>query len=89
MIDGVVKKYNRMSHTTIGLSPNQAINSSNEMFVRYNLFDKAQTGRKWPPLAVGDKVRIKLIKKTPPRDTTPSAAPTSLKYSRSRTGSIP
>jgi len=63
VVDDVVNKYNRQPHHTIGLSPNQATQPANEMFVRYNLFDKAKTNRKWPPLSVGDKVRIKLIKK--------------------------
>ena len=63
VIADVVDKYNRQPHTTIGLSPNQATKPGNEMFVRYNIFDKAKSGRKWPPLSVGDKVRMKLIKK--------------------------
>jgi len=60
----VVDKYNRSRHSTTELSPDEATDPRNEMFVRYNIFDKAKTDRKWPPLEEGDKVRIKKVRKT-------------------------
>jgi len=60
----VVDKYNRSRHSTTELSPDDATDPRNEMFVRYNIFDKAKTDRKWPPLKEGDSVRIKKVRQT-------------------------
>lgn len=61
-IDFVLNKYNNTQHQTTGLTPNQGRNPRNEMFVRYNLFNKAKTERKYPELKPNDSVRIMLVK---------------------------
>jgi len=60
----VVDKYNRSRHSTTELSPDEATDPRNEMFARHNIFDKAKTDRKWPPLKEGDRVRIKQVRNT-------------------------
>ena len=40
----------------------KARKSENELIVRYNIYDKSKTDRKYPELNVGDKVRVLLRK---------------------------
>ena len=44
------------------MTPKQARKKGNELMVRYNIYDKAKTDRKYPPLSIGDKVRVLLRK---------------------------
>ena len=60
----MVNKYNRTRHNTTDLSPEDATDPRNEMYVRYNLFDKAKNNRKWPPIEEGDYVRVRLVHQT-------------------------
>ena len=64
VLRAVVSKYNRTRHTTTDLSPEDATDPRNEMYVRYNLFDKAKNNRKWPPIKEGDWVRVRLVRQT-------------------------
>ena len=64
VIQAVVNKYNRTRHNTTDLSPEDATDPRNEMYVRYNLFDKAKNNRKWPPIEEGDYVRVRLVHQT-------------------------
>jgi len=61
-IEEIINKYNNTKHTTTRLSPNDAKKPDNELFVRYNIFSKAKTDRKYPELKPNDKVRVMLVK---------------------------
>ena len=61
-INEVVNKYNNTEQTTIKMTPTEAKKKGNEMMVRYNIYNKAKTDRKYPELKVGDKVRALLRK---------------------------
>lgn len=46
----VINKYNNTSHSTIGMSPNEARKKSNEIVVKWNLWNNANRNRKYPNL---------------------------------------
>ena len=50
-------KCNRTKHSTIGMTPHDAKRKDNRIEVWLNIKNKATYARKYPPLAVGQKVR--------------------------------
>lgn len=55
----VLKKYNnKMEHSGIGMTPNEARKEENDFEVRTNLEVNRISTRKYPELKVGDKVRV-------------------------------
>jgi len=55
----VLSKYNKSKdHSSIGMSPEEATKPQNEFEVRTNLEIHRRHNRKYPPLEVGDKVRL-------------------------------
>ena len=61
-LDEVLNKYNATEQSTIKMSPHEARQSKNEEMVRFNIWNKAKTDRKYPTLSVGDEVRVQLRK---------------------------
>eukprot|EP00732_Lithocolla_globosa_P004274 Lithocolla_globosa_v1_NODE_3859_length_1563_cov_3.519231.p1 type:complete len:239 gc:universal NODE_3859_length_1563_cov_3.519231:815-1531(+) len=59
----VIQNYNSSYHTTIKMTPNDAVLKSNEFEVFKNIQDKA-TVKKRPSLYVGDTVRVQLKEKS-------------------------
>ena len=57
------KKIYNTTHSTIGMSPNEAKESKNHVKVFLNINEKAKYNRKYPPLKKGDNVRV-FVKKT-------------------------
>ena len=86
VVGNVVGKYNRTQHTTTGLTPHEATDPRNEMFVRYNLFDKAKTARKWPPTQEGEMVRVRLVRKTGVKGYDPKYSTTKYKVWKIQNG---
>ena len=58
MLGPVLKKYNNAKHSTTGLPPNETKKHSNHMEVWLNISNKATYNRKYPPLSVGQKVKV-------------------------------
>ena len=57
-LDNICKVYNtRMTHHTIGITPNEATKPENHLDVRLKLEMSRKSNRKYPELKVGDKVR--------------------------------
>ena len=63
LLPGILRKYNNTTHSTIGMSPNEAKESKNHVKVFLNITEKAKYNRKYPPLKKGDNVRV-FVKKT-------------------------
>jgi hypothetical protein len=57
-IPGVSEKYNKESHSAIGMTPKEATKPENDHDVRTNLIIQSIKKRKYPELNVGDKVKI-------------------------------
>ena len=51
---------NKNEHNSINMTPNEAIKPDKQFDVKLNLELKAKRDRKYPPLAVGDRVKIML-----------------------------
>ena len=58
MLGPVLKKYNNTKHSTTDFSPNEAKKKDNHFDVWLNIYSKANFNRKYPPLKVGNKVRV-------------------------------
>ena len=58
LLPSVLKKYNNTKHSTTGMSPHMAKQSSNHVEVWLNIHNKANFNRKYPPLKVGNYVRV-------------------------------
>ena len=58
----ILRKYNNTTHSTIEMSPNEALLPANELLVAFNLSKHAVKKRRYPDLSVGDRVRV-LLKK--------------------------
>ena len=58
----VLNKYNNTVHTTIDMSPNDAKKRSNELVVKWHLWNNANRERRYPKLEVDDSVRV-MVKK--------------------------
>ena len=58
LLPSVLKKYNNQKHSTADMSPNMATKKDNHIEVWLNIRNKASFNRKYPPLAVGQKVRV-------------------------------
>ena len=58
VLPSVLKKYNSRIHGTTGLSPIDARKDINSMQVYLNSRQKAKFKRKYPPIRLGDSVRI-------------------------------
>ena len=53
----ILKKYNNQEHSTIKMTPNNAVRTDHQIDVYFNIKQKAQFMRRYPPLNVGDEVR--------------------------------
>ena len=53
----ILKKYNNQEHSTIKMTPNNAVRTDHQIDVYFNIKQKAQFMRRYPPLNVGDDVR--------------------------------
>ena len=58
LLPSVLKKYNNTKHSTTGMTPHMAKQSSNHVEVWLNIHNKANFNRKYPPLKVGNYVRV-------------------------------
>ena len=58
LLPAILRKYNNTKHSTTGMTPNDAKKEENKMKVWLNIKNKAVFNRKYPPLKVGDFVRI-------------------------------
>lgn len=58
LIGDVVNKYNNSKHSAIGMTPQEALREDNAEQVKENITDKAKNNRSYPPLKVGDTVKI-------------------------------
>ena len=58
MLKRVLNKYNKTKHSTTGMTPYDAKKKDNHIEVWLNIRSKATFARKYPPLAVGQKVRV-------------------------------
>jgi len=68
----VLKKYNeKMVHSATGLTPAEAKEDTNYLYAKTNLEVKKIKNRKYPELAVGDRVRVYRKKKSAPRSEFP------------------
>ena len=66
VLGAVLRKYNSSEHSTIEMSPDQAVLGANAQLVAFNLSKHAVKKRRYPDLAVGDRVRV-LLGKDPKR----------------------
>ena len=64
ILPSVLKKYNNTEHSTINMKPNEAKDKKNHFEVWLNIHNKSNFARKYPPLKVGDNVRVYIKKKT-------------------------
>ena len=64
ILPAVLKKYNNTNHSTINMTPNEAKDKRNHFEVWLNIYNNSNFARKYPPLKVGDSVRIYVKKKT-------------------------
>ena len=53
----ILKKYNNTEHSTTKVTPNNATRNDHQIDVYFNIKEKAQFMRRYPPLNVGDDVR--------------------------------
>ena len=58
LLPTVLAKYNKTSHTSHGSSPNYAHDRENAFYVRQILDARAKKRRRYPPLEVGDAVKV-------------------------------
>ena len=72
MLEPVLKKYNNQTHSTTGMTPHDAKKKDNHIEVWLNITSKANFNRKYPPLAVGQKVRTYIKPHTFKKGYTPS-----------------
>ena len=56
----ILRKYNSSVHSTIEMTPRQAMDPANELAVAFNLSKNAVKKRRYPDLVVGDRVRVML-----------------------------
>ena len=49
---------NKMEHSTIKMTPKEAMKEKNELKARQNMTNQATRARKYPDISVGDKVKI-------------------------------
>ena len=56
----ILRKYNNSYHSTVEMTPSEAAQLANELLVAFNLSKHAVKNRRYPPLAVGDRVRVML-----------------------------
>jgi hypothetical protein len=61
---------NSQVHSTIKMTPLQAIRDSNQIDVKNNIEIKANKNRRYPPLEVGDSVKIRRKKKVNEKERT-------------------
>jgi len=68
----VLKKYNeKMVHSATGLTPEEAKKDTNHLYAKTNLEVKKIKNRKYPELAVGDRVRVYKKKKVGAKERVP------------------
>ena len=61
MLPAILRKYNNTKHSTTGMTPNEAKQEDNTLKVWLNIRKKSEFNefnRKYPPLKLGDSVRI-------------------------------
>ena len=63
-LPSVFKKYNNQKHSTTDMSPNMANMKDNHIEVWLNIHNKATFARRYPPLKIGDRVRVYIKPKT-------------------------
>ena len=63
MLPQIVQKYNNTKHSSIKMTPNEALNKNNEGRVYFNLYGSTKQLPKAPAFKVGDKVRISKYKR--------------------------
>ena len=68
LLPSVLKKYNNTKHSTTGMSPHMAKQSSNHVEVWLKIHNKANFNRKYPPLKVGNSVRVYIKPKSFQKD---------------------
>ena len=58
----ILRKYNNSYryHSTVEVTPSEAAQPASELLVAFNLSKQAVKSRRYPPLAVGDRVRVML-----------------------------
>ena len=64
ILPAVLKKYNNIKHSTIGMSPNQAKQGNDNVEVWLNIYNKATFARSYPPLKKSSEVRTYIKPKT-------------------------
>ena len=64
LLPSVLKKYNNQKHSTTDMSPNMANMKDNHIEVWLNIHNKATFARRYPPLKIGDRVRVYIKPKT-------------------------
>lgn len=62
-VDKILLKYNNTIHSTIEISPKDAVKQENRMWVWWHLNNEAKKNKKYPKINEGDMVRVN-IKKT-------------------------
>ncbi len=63
IINDVIKQYNNNKHSTIKISPNEAIKGNDNLYIWIKLLDNAKFNRKYEELNKGDNVRVAVKKK--------------------------
>lgn len=58
LLPAVLAKYNRTSHHAHGFTPNYAHDDENAFYVKIGLMIQAKKRRAYPPIEVGDRVRL-------------------------------
>ena len=61
--EAIIKKYNNTEHATTQISPNDAKNPENHLWVYWHLQNSAKKDRKYPNIKEGDMVRVHIKKK--------------------------
>ena len=62
LLKPIIDKYNNTIHSTIEMTPNEAMKEGNRLMVSYNIWNKAKRNRQYLQISLGDDVRVKLIK---------------------------
>ena len=63
LITDVIKQSNNNKHSTIMISPNEAIKGNDNLYIWKKLLDNAKFNRKYGELSKGDGVRVAVKKK--------------------------
>ena len=61
-VNNILKKYNDTVHSTIEISPNDALRPSNALWVSWHLWNSAKRNKAYPEIKEGDMVRVNINK---------------------------